>query len=563
MEAAAPTVVIQGPLLKEGLRTLVLHARYVVVYSNGRFGYWESKEASVNRPPRGDGIVVAAEEWWPKKRKGGVAMMTHHLFTHHGQTLSHADDVQYDGRTFSMRAHLTGSHGIETIHLVAPTRAERLDWLSAVNATIGNEESAGTTASDEHVPASDAAAAPSPAAAAASLAEKAVLDELPRVWSLWADCTPLTMVEVAAASARYAELVRRAPTCWSVLQDRGNFNMRIGEHRRAEADFSSALELHATRAELFNDRAVCRIEQGAHAEALPDLEAALRLRPSFAPALSNLGNVHRELGAFEKAKQAYNGALILAPDNAHTWNNRGCLQEQMGNLVAAELDVRRALELGGCEKAGSNLARICQALAEQGGMELRPLQPCWHKAPPARNQCALVTFTFADGPIGMFLVNAGELVPAGAGSAGGASSTTAGRTNAGTTTGAWAHAADGEVVVHTVYEGSQAHAAGAPVGSVVDAINGRAIGRMTHEKCSGLLGQATRPLALRLRCPPGWRAPGVDDALDDAASGSGLRCDGDGDGAQPQTGTHGSRDHGDEPAPAPPPGGVNECPELD
>ena len=98
------------------------------------------------------------------------------------------------------------------------------------------------------------------------------------------------------AAERYAELVRRAPACWQLLQDRGNFFMHCGEHRRAEADFTAALHVHAKVADVFNDRAVCRIEQGKHDAALPDLEEALRLRPNFPQALSNLGNVQRKLG---------------------------------------------------------------------------------------------------------------------------------------------------------------------------------------------------------------------------------------------------------------------------
>ena len=57
------------------------------------------------------------------------------------------------------------------------------------------------------------------------------------------------------------------------------------------------------------------------------------------------GNAYRALGQPAAAKAAYNAALLLDPLDARTWNNRGALQEESDNLVAAELDIRRALEL--------------------------------------------------------------------------------------------------------------------------------------------------------------------------------------------------------------------------
>lgn len=623
---AAMSIAIEGALLKEGLRTHTLNSRHVRIYSDCRLEYWESKnDKPPTRLPRGKGTVIAVEEWWPARRKG-VAMVAQDVLAISQKVqnrqvsfslgasnktgLSHADENQFDGRTFLLRVELAGSPGIKAMHLVAPTRAERLQWFAVVGTAVDRDEAAADGSSTDSSPStatgdggadSEEAAAPSSAppsaASAATAAEQAVLDELPDVWKLWADHG-----ELAAATERYGELVRRAPRCWSVLQDRGNFHMSQGEHRRAEADFSSALELHSTRPELHNDRAVCRIEQGRHADALPDLEAALSLRPTFPQALSNLGNVQRELGELDKAKHAYNSALLLAPKDAcvrhtatpspshdwhgatptrppvslhshpaiaraarrRTWNNRGALQEQMGNLVAAELDVRRALELGGCAKAEHNLHRICTELSGRGGMELRPLQPCWEKAPPAPTQCALVTFTFEEGPIGMFLVN--SVSPTEGGGEGGTEGAQDGDGGGGADVDddakaaaacVWAHAKPGEVIVHTVYEDSQAHDAGVPIGCVLVGINGRTIGKMAHGECSGLLGQAARPLALRMRCPPGWRARASDILCDEPLAEEGMHAavdlrEGEQALAVPVV------QHDATPLP---PGDVDECPE--
>jgi hypothetical protein len=250
-----------------------------------------------------------------------------------------------------------------------------------------------------------------------------------------------------------------------------------------------------------------------------------------------------------------------------TWNNRGALQEQLGNLVAAELDVRRALELGGCPKAATNLSRI-SGLLSRAVLELSPLQPCWKALPPTPDQCALVTFTFGEGPIGLFLVDAAPDVhqhqqhiahsepqhseplstavtagePDGA-AAGELDVAAAGELDGGEPAGAAARdsgagggrghayvcpwAAEGEVLIAEVYEGSQAYACSVPVGGVLESLNGTAFGRLSHTEASARMMRATRPLALRVRCPPGWRACGdggaceTDAALQDTLATNG------------------------------------------
>lgn len=509
-QLADTEVLLEGLLLKEGSSTKTLQSRYVRLCADGTLAYWEKRPYG-NEPARGEGRLLSAEEWWPTKRKAGVAKVAQNVLaigqkvqhrkvpfslSSKASLFDHADDSKHDGTTFSCDVLLAPSATAKssstsrqvTMRFAAPSTAERLKWLSALS-TLLNEQDAATDASSFSPSSSSTASgdaadeAEPPAPSAAEAAVQAALDELPDIWVLWA-----THGEHEAASAKYAELLRKAPTCWQLLQDRGNYHMRQGELRRAEADFSAALALHAARAELYNDRAACRIEQGRHADALPDLEAALRLTPGFAKALSNLGNVQRELGELEGAKQAYNAALLLAPQDAHTWNNRGALQEQLDNLVAAELDMRRALELGGCAKAADNLARIAARLAE-AELELRPLQPCW-RTPPAPDQCALATYTFVDGPIGLFLVNAGDTKPSGE-------------------VEEWPAAKVGEVVIRKVYAETQAAQAGVPAGGVVIGLNGVSLGKLPHAQLSSMLQQAARPLTLRVRCPPGWCGPGA------------------------------------------------------
>ena len=399
---AAATILSQGTLIKVSEHTNSLRERYVMLRSDGSLRYWASapQTGEPEPEPRGGGFVMFAEEWWPHAPVKAAAPTAPGIITSVQQSWTeglHAitkaplqlgaklqwhktvddllSDRSYDGRAFRVRLRSQ-----ETFHLVAGSRAERRQWLTALQALVAAPLAAApaseTATGSNLLPPGD-----SPDAAASSRSDarrpptmtatpQAILDELPEIWESWR-----RHGRAEAARERYAALVRAAPGCWQALQDRGNFFLHVGELRCAEGDFTSALELQPGRAALWNDRAACHIQDDNLESARSDLEEALRLQPNFAEALSNLGNVHRSLGMRDEAKRAYNAALILNPRDARTWNNRGALQEELGNLVAADLDLCRAVELGGCDKAAENRARIMSLLA-QSEMELQALPPC-------------------------------------------------------------------------------------------------------------------------------------------------------------------------------------------
>ena len=379
---------LRGHLLKAGEHTAHLKQRFVALQGQ-RFVYWESEKRASAEPPKGGGIVCGAQEWWPKQR----LLM--------GKQAASGD--KYDGRTFLVDLMAHGGKRIR-YHLVAESPAQRLKWLTAlvcaasepcpssspgspplatgdVPTGMGGGDTAPTAAPTAvpiamppaTPPAAPSASTPSAPTLAAAEPHAEIIEELPSVWTAWNDAGVGDAGRQIAAQ-RYAALLQRAPSCWQVLQDRGNFYLAGGELRKAEIDFSAALELNPERAELWNDRAACRYQACRHADALVDTAQALHLRPAFAQALSNRGNAHRALGHRQAAKAAYNAALLLDPTDARTWNNRGALQEDLGNLVAAELDIRRSIELApDGERALANLARVAEKLAESD-VELRPLQ---------------------------------------------------------------------------------------------------------------------------------------------------------------------------------------------
>ena len=110
-----------GTLLKAGAHTGLLKSRYVVLDADAQLRYWESERGHRDGgAPRGGGEAIAAEEWWPRRS------------TIEAVPVKLADAEEYDGCTFLV--HVQSADGLtrECWHLVAPSPAERLRWLTAL-----------------------------------------------------------------------------------------------------------------------------------------------------------------------------------------------------------------------------------------------------------------------------------------------------------------------------------------------------------------------------------------------------------------------------------------------
>ena len=288
--AQQPT--FEGTLLKAGDHTSLLRERFFSL-SNSCLSYWENEaDARVGASPRGSGRVIDTEEWWPQRKS---------IFSQLDLTARASNESEdYDGCRFLVRLLPTEGGRLCCYKLVATSPAERMKWMAALVdgkhrpssgtpfPTGDSPEASGDSGGDSHRgsgAASAGAAAPAMDMHSEVLAE--VLAALPGVWATWNVYGSEKQVLQARQQAdeEYLLLHRRAPDCWQLLQDRGNFYLRIGELRRADSDFTAALALYPTRPELWNDRSACRSQMCRHADALADTQEALRLRPTFAQAL--------------------------------------------------------------------------------------------------------------------------------------------------------------------------------------------------------------------------------------------------------------------------------------
>jgi tetratricopeptide (TPR) repeat protein len=98
-----------------------------------------------------------------------------------------------------------------------------------------------------------------------------------------------------------------------VLSNRGNALRRLGEHRRAIADFDRALELDPGLTGALYDRALANLARGDGAAAEQDLDRVLRRQPRDASALCERAQARAMRGAREEALEDLRRAIELRP----------------------------------------------------------------------------------------------------------------------------------------------------------------------------------------------------------------------------------------------------------
>lgn len=101
----------------------------------------------------------------------------------------------------------------------------------------------------------------------------------------------------------------------AALINRGVAYKSSGDHVRAVADYTQALEIAPDDALLYQNRANALREMGDHEAALADIEKSIKLDPKIAGAWYVRGAIAEAQGDTEGARRFYMAALGLDPNN--------------------------------------------------------------------------------------------------------------------------------------------------------------------------------------------------------------------------------------------------------
>ena len=141
---------------------------------------------------------------------------------------------------------------------------------------------------------------------------------------------------------------------------------QLGNRALAEKAFELALERDPANPGACERLGLLYLESKQDEAAERLLQAAVRKDPQRWRSYNGLGILADRRSEFASAEQHYDRAHLLQPNNASVINNRGYSHYLAGKLLAAEADLRYAVQLGAPLGSWSNLGKV---LAKQGRYE--------------------------------------------------------------------------------------------------------------------------------------------------------------------------------------------------
>jgi tetratricopeptide (TPR) repeat protein len=130
----------------------------------------------------------------------------------------------------------------------------------------------------------------------------------------------------------------------AAYNDRGNAWHAKGDHDRAIADYSEAINLAAKDATGDYNRGYAWYARGDRDRAIADYNEAIKLDPRNATAYYNRGNAWYAKADYDRAITDYDEAIKLDPDAA-TYHNRGNAWDTKGEHDRAIADYSEAIKL--------------------------------------------------------------------------------------------------------------------------------------------------------------------------------------------------------------------------
>lgn len=117
--------------------------------------------------------------------------------------------------------------------------------------------------------------------------------------------------------------VAQAPADAAFYLHRGEDLCAAGQHDRAIADYTTAIQLKPDYAEAYNDRGFAYYRKADAEHAIADFTRAIELRPNYPKAYNSRGVVYMSHGyGAEKSVPDFTRAIELQPDFRYAYINR-------------------------------------------------------------------------------------------------------------------------------------------------------------------------------------------------------------------------------------------------
>jgi len=133
----------------------------------------------------------------------------------------------------------------------------------------------------------------------------------------------------------YSKILKNEPEHFSALANRAVLYEKLGDLKRAEADYKKAYKLYPRSMELLNNMGSFYLKQDKNGLAIYYLTKALELKDDYFSALVNRAAAYQKIASFDAAYKDLKKAQDLQPENQIVLLNHAIFQYDTGNYLAA------------------------------------------------------------------------------------------------------------------------------------------------------------------------------------------------------------------------------------
>lgn len=128
--------------------------------------------------------------------------------------------------------------------------------------------------------------------------------------------------------------------------NRGWLHKYLDNPKKAEKDYSRAVEIDKGHADAYYNRGLIYMETERYDLAVKDFSEVIRIKPQAADAFCNRGNAYLAKGKIKNALKDFTSAINIAPQDPDLYYNRALLYLSEGKKAKAMGDMREAARLG-------------------------------------------------------------------------------------------------------------------------------------------------------------------------------------------------------------------------